>query len=89
MTNFFIHVQEMMRREGMDEDAFKQFFGGIRGVIILDTLENAAELKSKVNQLDTGLPILETKSVGCDNVKNVIQEAIERKEKRQKQKPSV
>jgi hypothetical protein len=82
MTDFFSHARETMRREGMDESAFKQFFRGIRGIIILDTLGNSAELKSKVEKLDTGLPILETKSVGCDNVKNIIQEAIERNEKR-------
>ena len=82
MTDFFSHTQEMMRKEGLDEDALKQLFSGLRGIIILDTLGNAAELKSKVEKLNTGLLILETKAVGCDNVKNVIQEAIERNGKR-------
>jgi hypothetical protein len=82
MTDFFSHAQETMQREGMDRAAFKQFFSGIRGIVILDTLWNSSELKSKVEKLDTGLLILETKSVGCDNVKNVIQEAIKRNEKR-------
>jgi microsomal dipeptidase-like Zn-dependent dipeptidase len=82
MTDFFSHAQKMMRKEGMDEVALKQFFSGLRGIIILGTLGNAAELKSKVERLNTGLLILETKAVGCDNVKNVIQEAIERNERR-------
>jgi hypothetical protein len=82
ITDFFSHAQETMQREGMDRAAFKQFFSGIRGIVILDTLWNSSELKSKVEKLDTGLLILETKSVGCDNVKNVIQEAIKRNEKR-------
>ena len=83
MTDFFCHAKETMRKEGMDEAAFKQLFSGIKGIIILDTMGNIAELKSNVAKLDTGLLILETKPVGCDNVKNVIQEAIERNEQRQ------
>ncbi len=86
MTDFFSHAHEMMRKEGMDEEALKQFFSGIRGIIILDTLGNSAELKSKVEKLNTGLPILEAISIGCDNVGNVIQEAIERNEKRPNRK---
>ena len=82
MADFFSHAQEMMRREGMNEAALNQFFGGIRGIIILDTLGNATELKSKVEKLNTGLLILETEAVGCGNVENVVQEAMERNEKR-------
>ena len=82
MTDFFRHAQKMMRREDLDESALKQFFSGLRGIIILDTLGRATELQLKVEKLNTGLPILETKVVGCDNVRNVIQEAKERNEKR-------
>src|SRR5512137_118746 len=59
MTDFFSHAQDMMRKEGLDETALKQFFRGLRGIIILDTLGNAAKLKSEVKKLDTGLEILE------------------------------
>jgi hypothetical protein len=38
-------------------------------------------LKAEVEKLDTGLEVLETRRVGCENVKNVIQEAIERNKK--------
>ena len=81
MTDFFRHAQKMMRREDLDESALKQFFSGLRGIIILDTLGRATELQLKVEKLNTGLPILKTKVVGCDNVRNVIQEAKERNEK--------
>ncbi len=84
MTDFFSHAQEMMQREGMDETALKQLFNGIRGIVILDTLGDPAGLKSKIEKLDTGLLVLETRAIGCDNVENVIQEAIERNEKRGK-----
>jgi hypothetical protein len=66
----------------MDETAFKQFFTGLRGIIILDTLGDTDELKSRVEMLDTGLKVLETRSIGCGNVKRVIQEAIEENERR-------
>jgi hypothetical protein len=86
MTDFFSHAQEMMQREGMDETALKQLFNGIRGIVILDTLGDLAGLKSKIEKLDTGLLVLETRAIGCDNVENVIQEAIERNEKRGKKR---
>jgi hypothetical protein len=80
MTDFFSHAQEMMRRESMDETALKQLLSGIRGIVILDTLGDSAELKSKIEKLDIGLLVLETRAIGCDNVENVIREAIERNE---------
>ena len=84
MTEFFSYLQETMLKEGLDETALKQLFSGLRGIELLDTLGNVNDLKSKVEKLDTGLQILEIKSVGCDNVGNVIQEAINRNQKRQK-----
>jgi hypothetical protein len=80
MIDFFIHAQRLMRKEGLAEVALKQLFSGLRGIVILDTLGTLSELKSKVEKLDTGLVILEAKAVGCENVRNVIQEAIERSE---------
>ena len=84
MTDFFSYLQETMLKEGLDETALKQLFSGLRGIELLDTLGNVDDLKSKAEKLDTGLQILEIKSVGCDNVGNVIQEAINRNQKRQK-----
>ena len=78
MTDFFSHAKDMMRKEGIDEAALKQLFNGLRGIILLDTLGNPDGLKAEVEKLDTGLEILETRQIGCENVKNVIQEAIER-----------
>ena len=83
MTDFFKHAKETMRKEGIGEAEVKQLFKGIRGIILLDTLGNAAQLRAEVESLDTGLEILETMHVGCDSIKNVIQEAIERNRKTQ------
>jgi len=81
MTEFFSHFKDLMQKEGINETAFKQLFKGLRGIILLDTLGNAAQLKAEVEKLDTGLDVLETRHIGCEHVKNVIQEAIERNEK--------
>ncbi len=78
MTDFFQHAKDMIRKEGFDQIALKELFKDIRGIILLDTLGNSSELTKQVEKLDTGLDILETRYVGCENVKNVIQEAIER-----------
>ena len=76
MTDFFKHAKETMRKEGYGEDDFKQLFHGVRGIMLLDTLGNPARLKDEVEELNTGLKILETVDVGCENVKNVIKEAV-------------
>ncbi len=51
---------------------------GLKRIVLLDTLGNAAQLNADVKKLVTGLEILETRSVGFGNVKTFIQEAIER-----------
>ena len=76
MTDFFKHAKETIRKEGYGEDALRQLFKGIRGIVLLDTLGNVARLKTEVEELNTGLKILETRKIGCENVKNVIKEAI-------------
>lgn len=81
MTDFFRNAKEMMRKKGFGEIYFKDLFLDLRGIIVLDTLDNCSELIEEINKLDTGLNILETRKVGCENVKEVIQEAIEKNKK--------
>jgi hypothetical protein len=78
MTDFFNHAKDTMRKEGIDEDSLKHLFNGLRGIVLLDTLGNVDKLRAEIEKLDTGLQILETRQVGCENVKNVVNEAIER-----------
>ena len=82
MTDFFSHARDMMRREGVDDDSLKHLFNGLRGIVLLDTLGNSDKLKADIEKLDTGLQILETRHMGCGNVKEVVNEAIERNKKR-------
>jgi hypothetical protein len=78
MTDFFSHMKDAMQKENIGEDALKQLFSGLKGIIILDTLGDADSLKREIEKLNTGLTILETRPVGLENVKHVIQEAIRR-----------
>ena len=78
MTEFFKHFKERMLRENVSEDAVKNLFSGISGIVFLDTLGNKENAKCEVERLDTGLPILEIREVGLDGLKQVICEAIEK-----------
>lgn len=78
MTDFFDHMKDAMKKEGVDETSLKQLFEGLKGIVLLDTLGEHQKLKAEVERLESGLKILETKKVGTENVSKVIQEAIER-----------
>jgi hypothetical protein len=78
MIGFFSHMKEAMQRENLDEDVMKNLFSGLRGIVLLDTLGDINRLNEEVGKIDTGLTVLETRTVGVENVKQVIQEAIER-----------
>jgi len=82
MTDFFNHMKTQMQKENIDESQLKQLFTGLRGIILLDTLGNPKQLRAEVEKVDTGLPILETRYVGLENVKNVINEAINKNKKK-------
>jgi hypothetical protein len=87
MTDFFSHVKDEMRKENMDEDALKELFKGLKGIILLDTLGEPEKLKREIQKLDTGLTILETRQLGIENVKSVIQEAIARNKEESESDP--
>ncbi len=80
MTGFFSHVKDALEKENIDQSALKNLFSGLRGIVLLDTLGNVERLKREVDEMDTGLPVLETKTVGLENIKAVIQEAIGKNE---------
>jgi hypothetical protein len=78
MIGFFSHLKDAMQRENIDDDAVKNLFSGLRGIVLLDTVGDSGRLKREIEQLNTGLTILETRPIGLENVKRVILEAIER-----------
>jgi hypothetical protein len=78
MIDFFRDAQKKLKREGIADTVLTSLFSGIKGIVLLDTLDNAEKCKMKIEQLHTGLAILETKKVGLDKLKLVISEAIQR-----------
>jgi hypothetical protein len=78
MIDFFRDAQKKLKQEGITDTVLTGLFSGIKGIVLLDTLGNAENCKMKIEQLHTGLAILETKKVGLDMLKLVISEAIQR-----------
>ncbi|MGA3060246.1 MAG: DUF1638 domain-containing protein [Candidatus Bathyarchaeia archaeon] len=78
MIEFFKHMKERMLKEGIDETAFANLFSGIKGIVLLDTCGNAEKYRKDLEESGMGLPILETREIGLENVKQVVFDAIER-----------
>jgi hypothetical protein len=78
MNGFFSRVKETARQEGMDEEALKNLFTGLKGIVFLDSLGNGAEKsRAALKELDMGLPLLETKAIGLEKLKQVLLKAME------------
>ena len=76
MIDFFKGMKQKMLQEGVDEAAFASLFSGIKGIVILDTLGNAKECCEELEKSGLGLPILETREIGLENVRQVVLDAI-------------
>jgi hypothetical protein len=74
----FKYWKKKARQEGADEDALRQIFCGLKGIMLFDTLGEAEKNLEEIDKLNFGLRVLETKKIGLDNLKLVISEAIER-----------
>ena len=88
MMGFFDQIQEKARQENIDEAALTNLFSGLKGIVLLDTLGEAENHKVEVEQLHTGLTILETRELGINNLKQILLEAIERNKQKTAQNPS-
>ena len=78
MIEFFKHMKEKMLKEGVDEATFANMFSGIKGIVLLDTCGNAEKCLEELKKSGMGLPILETREIGLENVRRVVFDAIER-----------
>ena len=81
MIDVFGYLKRLMKKEGIPQEAMSEIFKDVNGIIALDTLGNLSQLIEEINKQDAGLEVVQTISVGCENVKNVIQEAIEKDSK--------
>ena len=78
MIGFYQYLKDKARQEGIDEDAFRQFFSSLNGIMLLDTLGEAEKNLEEIDKLNFGLPVLEIKKIGSHNLKVVILEASKR-----------
>ncbi len=85
MIEFFQQARTKMRKEGIDEETMKNMFAGLRGIVLLDTLGEAEKCKAQIDNLNTGLEIIEVKKVGTDKLRLVILEAL-KKHRQEKKK---
>jgi hypothetical protein len=76
MIEFFKHMKGELLKQGLDEAAFVGMFSGIKGFVLLDTCGNAEKMKNELAASGLGVPILETRHVGLENVKRVVFDAI-------------
>ena len=77
MIEFFKNAKETMLNKGVDEAAFMSMFSGIKGFVILDTCGNTEKMKKELEEAGLGVPILETRQVGLENVRRVVFDAIQ------------
>ena len=87
MIGFFRHFKEKAQQENLDEETINNLFSGLKGIILLDTLGEANKNKEEIEKLHSGLTILETRTIGLDKLKQLIQEAIERNKGKTKKRP--
>jgi hypothetical protein len=78
MIGFFSNVKEKARQEGIDEDALKQLFNGLKGIVLLDTLGQRENSREELEKLQSGLAILETREIDLSVLKKLILEAMEK-----------
>jgi hypothetical protein len=80
MIEFFRDMKADLKRQGVDEAAFAAMFSGVKGVVLLDTCGDEAQLRRELDELGVGLEVLEVRKVGLGNVLRVVKDAIRRLE---------
>ena len=76
MIEFFKHMKGELLKQGVDEAAFVGMFSGIKGFVLLDTCDNAEKMKKELEEAGIGVPIIDTRKVGLENVRRVVFDAI-------------
>jgi hypothetical protein len=78
MIEFFKDMKTQLAKQGVDEDTFKKMFSGVEGFVILDTVKTPDKCRCELEKLNAGIPIVETRKIGVENVQKIIMEAIEK-----------
>jgi hypothetical protein len=76
---YFHHIKSSIENKA-NEEIFKNMFSGLKGIVLLDTLGNLDNYEQEIKEIQyfTGLPILERRNIGLENLKQVILEAAEK-----------
>jgi hypothetical protein len=88
MIEFFRIAKKKLKQEGMDEEALQNMFSGIKGIVLLDTLGEVEKCKEEIEDLQTGLAILEIREVGLENLKALLSYAIKQSAASEKRRTS-
>ena len=78
MIEFFVDMRRILAQQGVDAEQFSSMYSGIKGAVVLDTLDDAEGCLEAFKAVGLPLQVLEVRRIGCDNVHRVVQEAIER-----------
>jgi len=76
MIEFFVDMRRILAAQGVDEAQFSSMYGGIKGAVLLDTLDDAEGCLAEFKAAGLPLEVLEVRRIGCGNVNSVVQQAI-------------
>lgn len=78
MIEFFVGMRRILAQQGVDAAQFSSMYSGIKGAVVLDTLDDAEGCLEAFKAVGLPLEVLEVRRIGSGNVYKVVQEAIER-----------
>lgn len=76
MIEFFNDMKANLLQQGFDEASFAGMFSGVKGFVILDTCCDGEKWKAELEKIGMGVPVIETRKIGCDGVLSVVADTI-------------
>jgi hypothetical protein len=76
MIEFFKDMRRIMLQQGVDEATLAGMFSGVEGFVILDTCGDGEKWKAELEKIGLGVPVIETRKIGCGGVLSVVADAI-------------
>jgi len=76
MIEFFKDMKVNLLQLGLDEASFAGMFSGVKGFVILDTCCEGEKWKAELEKIGLGVPVIETRKLGCGGVLSVVEDTI-------------
>ncbi len=73
MIEFFQDAQKRLEQDGMNQEALKNMFRGIKGIVLLDTLGNAKKCKVEIESWKLGLRSWKPRKLGLATLNALFQ----------------